>query len=457
MEILGFTLTRTASLKVEQKSLQLNALSPRSGGGWWPMIRESFTGAWQQNVEVRADTVLTYFAVYACVTLIASDIAKLCLRLVEKDAVGIWNEIESPAFSPVLSRPNHFQDIDQLIEQWVISKLLFGNAYILKERDNRLVVTALYVLDPTRVTPLVTPNGDVYYELRRDDLSGQRQETITVPASDIIHDRMPALYHPLIGVSPIYACGVAAMQGLSIQNNSTKFFSSGSTPGGIILVPGDINQDKADAIKAKWIAGHTGVNYGQLGMLTGGMTYQAMTVNAVDAQLIEQLKWTAENVCSCFHVAPYMIGVGPPPPYANVEPLLQAYYNQGLQSQITGIEKRFDQGLALPKVDGRQYGTEFDISDLIWMDAAARTSAAKEGLLAGLSPDEVRKDYYGKGPVKGGDTPYLQVQNYSLAALAKRDADDPFAKTAPQPPTNPMVKFAAAVRRKSLERWRHAA
>jgi len=57
-----------------RKALQLHPLSGR--GGWWTVIRESFTGAWQQNVEVRADNVLTYFAVFACTTLIASDISR---------------------------------------------------------------------------------------------------------------------------------------------------------------------------------------------------------------------------------------------------------------------------------------------------------------------------------------------------------------------------------------------
>jgi hypothetical protein len=39
-------------------------------------------------------------------------------------------------------------------------------------------------------------------------------------------------------------------------------------------------------------------------------------------------------------------------------------------------------------------------------------------------------------PVKGGESPMIQQQNYSLAAVAKRDAqDDPFgtAKPAPAP------------------------
>jgi hypothetical protein len=59
------------------------------GRGWWPVIQEPFSGAWQRNMELRRQDVLAYSAVYACVTLIASDIAKLRLRLVEQDDDGI--------------------------------------------------------------------------------------------------------------------------------------------------------------------------------------------------------------------------------------------------------------------------------------------------------------------------------------------------------------------------------
>ena len=34
---------------------------------------------------------------------------------------------------------------------------------------------------------------------------------------------------------------------------------------------------------------------------------------------------------------------------------------------------------------------------------------------------------FGYGPVAGGDTPYMQQQNFSLAALAARDATQPLA------------------------------
>jgi HK97 family phage portal protein len=461
MEMFGFTIARTKALG--------QVLQPLSGrGGWWSVIRESYMGAWQRNVEVNMDTVLTFAAVYACLRLISTDMGKLCLRLVEEDRFSVWTETESPAFSPVIRKPNRYQTFGKYVEQYILSKLIHGNAYVLKQRDNRGVVTALYVLDPTRVTPLVALDGSVYYELKRDDLSGLPMETpVTVPASEIIHDTMICLYHPLVGVSPLYACGVAAMQGLSIQGNSQKFFANGSNPGGVLTAPGAISDETAARLKAYWDANYTGDNVGKVAVLGDGLKYEGMAVNAVDSQLIEQLKWTAETVCSCFGVPPYLVDIGPPPPYANFEPLLLKYHSQCIQSLAKHFEDHHDVGLGLlQKVEGRQLGTEFEIDDLIWMDTVTRVTSAKTAIEGGgMSPDEARWKYHGLGPVTGGSSPMAQQQNYSLAALAKRDADDPFAKPTPQalPAARSDVQadepdemdmaasFGAALRQKALE------
>jgi HK97 family phage portal protein len=391
-------------------------------GGWWTVIREPFTGAWQQNAEISAETSLTYSAVFACVTLIASDIAKLGLRLVEVDDDGIWTETTNPAFSPVLRKPNGYQNRIKFIEQWMTSKLMHGNTYVLKQRDNRGVVVALYVLDPTRVTPMVATNGEVFYELKRDDLVGIDDvdadgRPVVVPAREIIHDKMVTLYHPLVGVSPIHACGVAASQGLSIQNNSAAFFKNGSQPSGILTTPQDLTDEQAAEVKAKWTAGYTGDNVGQVALLSHGLTYEQMAVNAADAQLIEQLQWTATTVCSCFHIQPYMISIGDPPPYANIEPLTIQYYSQCLQEKIENLELSLDEGLELPK----PYGTEFDLDDLMRMDSVSKNQAAGSAISSGaMTINEARKKYYNLGPVPGGNTPYVQQQYWPLSQLASR-------------------------------------
>jgi phage portal protein BeeE len=168
-----------------------------------------------------------------------------------------------------------------------------------------------------------------------------------------------------------------------------------------------------------------------------------------------------------------MIGVGPPPPYANIEPLLQQYYSQCIQSLLNAMELCLDEGLGIAeKVDGRQLGTEFDIDDLIWMDTATRTKAATDSISgSGMSPNEARQKYLGLGPIPGGKSAYMQQQNYSLEALAKRDAGDPFAKPAPapvapvatpaaaDPSTDEQMaaSFSSALRQKAIEAGLYAA
>ena len=416
MQIFGFTITRTKSLPQQMQ------LVDQSRGGWWPVIREPYTGAWQANSSTSADTVLTYSALYACVSLMASDVAKCRLKLVERDDDGIWSEVtkQSP-YLPVIRKPNHFQNRIQFYQWWMSSKLLHGNTYVLKRRDNRGVVTGLYILDPTRVVVLVAPDGSVFYQLTTDQLASL-PETVTVPAREMIHDVMVPLFHPLIGVTPIYACGMAAFQGIKIQTNSTKFFSNFSQPSGVLTAPGVIAQTTADRMKTYWETEFGGDNVGKVAVLGDGLKFEPMTVKAVDAQLIEQLKWTGLDVCSAFHVPAHKVGVGPAPPYNQVEALNQDYYSQCIQIHFESIELLLDEGLELgTSPRSFQYGTEFDIDDLIRMDSATKMDVAAKGVGAGIfSPDEARAKF-DRSPVPGGNTPYMQEQNWPLRLLAARN------------------------------------
>lgn len=419
-------------------------LSPVGRGrGWFPVF-ESYGGAWQRNVVVDRDTVLSYHAVFACITLIASDIAKLRMKLVERDASGIWTEVESPSYSPVLRKPNDWQTRIQFWEQYFISKLTTGNAYVLKQRDNSGRVVKLYVLDPRRVTPLVADDGSVFYQLQCDALASVEHD-ITIPAREIIHDRFNCLFHPLVGVSPIFANGIAATQGLRIQNNSAQFFGNQSQPGGILTAPGEIADETAARLKEYWETNFTGEKAGKVAVLGDDLKYQQLTISAHDSQLIEQLKWTAEVVCSTFHVPPYKIGVGAMPSYNNIQSLNVEYYSQCLQSHIEAAELCTDEGLGIgvgTPVSGnggpKTYGTEFDIDGLLRMDSVTQMEVLdkSKGI---MTPNEQRKKIDLK-PKKGGDSPMLQQQNFSLEALAKRDAqDDPFGTTKPaaEPVTTP--------------------
>lgn len=411
------------------KRAPASAVSSSSSGGWYPWVREPYTGAWQKNDEWKAPTVLAHYAVYACVTLISNDIGKLRPRLMQLDANGIWTETTSPAFSPVLKKANAYQNHIQFKQWWQTSKLTHGNAYGLKQRDQRGVVTSIYLLDPCRVTVLVADNGDVYYQCNGDNLNELGSEGVTVPASEIIHDRMNCLFHPLVGISPLYACALAACQSLKMQNDSSTFFENGARPGGILSAPGAISDETAARLKAHWDANYTGTNAGKVAVVGDDLKFQQMRMSATDSQLIEQFKLTAEMICTAFHVPGFKVGVGPMPAgTAKIADLNQIYYSDCLQSLIEEFEACMDDGLALPD----RYGVELDLDGLLRMDLGSLVETLKVAVGAGImAPDEARKRL-NMAPVEGGASPMIQQQNYSLAALAKRDASvDPFGTAQP--------------------------
>jgi len=433
VRVFGFEITR-------RKAAVPSRLSGVDDRGAWRTLSNFWPGqTWQNDVSVDQEAVTANWAVFSCITLIAGDIGKVNLGLVRRVG-GIWAPADSPAFSPVLAKPNRHQTWQQFCEQWVTSKLRAGNAYILKERDARGVVVRMYVLDPQLVLPLVAPDGSVYYQLGEDDLSGLPNAIPAAPASEIIHDRMNCLFHPLVGLSPMYASGLAATQGLKIQANSAQFFSNMSRPSGILTAPQRIADETAERLKKHWEENYSGDKIGKVAVLGDGLAYSALSVDAERSQMTEQLKATAEMVCSTFHVPAFKIGAGTIPAGQKVEDLNQIYYADCLQALMDAIQTLLVYGLGLdtPK-DGTQYGVRFDLDDLLKMDSATLTNVLKEQSGAGLIKLDEGRRRLNLPPMTGGGAAYLQQQNYSVEALSKRDASaDPFGKTpAAAPPAPP--------------------
>jgi HK97 family phage portal protein len=406
-------------------------------------IRESSPGAWQRGTKLQTSgDLLTYSPIFACVTRIAADIAKLRPVLMADTSEPGISEPASKAspYWQVLRQPNPNQTWNQFARQWQISKALFGNTYVLKWRDLRGIVTRLYILDPRGVQPLITPDGGVYYSLSSDQLAMIPTGMRACPASEMIHDRGATLWHPLVGIAPLYACALSGTLGLRIQQNSTAFFANMSRPSGMLTAPGTIDPVTAERLKADWNANFSGLNLGKLAVLGDGLEYQAMTIAAEQAQLAEQLGMTAVDVATAYAMPAYKINAGPMPTAGNVEALELQYYAGCLQTHIEDMEACLDMGLGVPE----GYHVECDLDGLLRMDSASLMTMLAAGVTGGiLSPNEARRRFNLRG-VAGGASPVLQQQNFSLAALAKRDArPDPFATgsaAAPGPAPAPAAR-----------------
>lgn len=411
MRFLGLDITRKKSAALGDGITHLPGPN-----AWIPLIRESFAGAWQRGIVVPVEDAMAHPTYWSCVTLIAGDVAKIRPMLVEdEDDIQVEVARQSP-YAAVLKRPNHYQNRIQFLTYWMLSKLMRGNTYALKARDARGIVTALYLLDPMRVRPLVSPTGQVYYSCQQDVLSDITEASVVIPAREIIHDVGFAPYHPLCGFSPVYACGHAAMQALSINRNASRLFNGGFQLGGILSAPGQISPDTAKRLERYWEENYSGAdNTGKIAVVGDGMKFDKPTVmSAVDAQVIDQLKWDDEKIAAVHHVPGYMVGVGPLPSYNNVEALGQQYYGQCLQYYFESIELCLTEGL---EVESAGYEVEFDIEALTRMDSVQRMEMASKGVVGGVfKPNEARAKF-NLPRVKGGDRVYLQQQNWPLELL----------------------------------------
>lgn len=419
--------------------------------GWLSIIGESFMGAWQRNITISRDTVLSFSAVFSCVTLIASDVSKLRMYVAQRAKDGTWQEVAySAVFSDLLRRPNPYQNWMQFIETWILSKITRGNTYILKIRNRKGRVVRLYVMDPDRTSVLVSDAGEVFYRFMQDNLSEVDSSGLTVPASEVIHDRYNCFFHPLCGLPPLYASGLPATQGIEMQTASAKFFKNQARPSGMLTANGAISNETAERLKAAFEANYTGDNIGKLAVAGDGLKFEKITMTADETQMVEQLKLSADMVCATYHVPKYKV-MGEAPNYNNVESLDQQYYSQCLQPYIEAIEVLLDEGLNVPD---NQWLT-FDLDMLLRMDSKTQMDVITSGVKGKvMSPNDGRKKLNLKS-MPGGDNVFLQEQDYPMKLLADRappaDKSTPAAAAPATPATPPPAPAAKSVEEQEVE------
>lgn len=402
----------------------------RYQGGWFSIIRESFSGAWQRNMEtVSNKDLLADSTLYACVSRIATDIGSMPVGLYIRDRnTRIWERAYLESVGIINSTPNNYQTWSQFIECWILSKLLNGNAYILKQRDQDYNVVGLHVLDPWRVQLLVTPDGVIVYNLLTSEQfrlmpGGQ----LKVPSTEIVHDREITPFHPLQGVSPLYAAYMSATKSRDINNNASNFFKNGAQPSGILTGDVDMDDEKQAALKRYWQENFSGDHAGRVALIGADLKYTQLRFNNVDSQMIEQLRYSSEQICQAFGMPPYIVGIGSLPSGMKVDEVFDMYYKLALQGRIERLEYGLDQALEV----SFPYSLELDTEILLRMDKGKRVQVVSEMVKGSIKTVNEARLEFNLQPVSGGDTVYMQQQNYSLNALAKRDAkENPFDTSA---------------------------
>jgi HK97 family phage portal protein len=372
-------------------------------------VHEPYAGAWQHNRECVGPGGI-FSAVYACITTIASDISKLPPRIRKENADGSSDIFDQHPAARVLWSPNAYQTRVDFWAQFMASCLYTGNTYALLVRDARNVVAAMHLLDPRLCQAMVAPDGSVWYRTSQKQVVEAIQSEY-IPARDMLHHRLLCMTHPLVGISPLVAGIYSAQTGQTIQQNSLSFFSNMSRASGVLTVPGHMGDAEKTRQLTMWEQCFKAGSMGRAAILDGGLKWEPLSINAADAQLIEQLRWSVEDVARCFRVPMYMISDASKISYKNSEQLARNYYAQTLQYHLESIEARIEQVFGL----GSSVYCEFDLDSLLRMELDVRMTAYKEAISSGVMTINEARRKEQLPPKKGGDEPLIQMQYIPLS------------------------------------------
>lgn len=322
--------------------------------------------------------------------------------------------------------PNEYQTSADFLQLYVLSYLLRGNAYAYAPQNGRGEVAELHVLDPRTTRPYIEPEtGEIFYRIGQNILAGLPAGAV-VPARFIIHHRLPLLPgFPLEGVTPIFAAAASSQVGIQILSQSQSFFANSARPAGALKTESNLSPEDVTRLRTEWDQNYSRTGAGKTAVLHGGLDWKPLSMTAEDAQIIETLRFSVEDVGRVFRVPTFKIGDTSKVTYRNSEQLSRAYLNDCLAYHLGALEQRFEQAFGFPA----DWKISFDTTQLLRTEIDVRFGAYTQALNAGWqSINEVRASE-GLAPVEGGDEPRVQMQYVPLS-----QANGPPPAPTPPPP-----------------------
>lgn len=377
---------------------------------------------------------------YACVTLYCRTIAQLPGMHRRALANGGTETITTSALSRVLKKPNEYQTRSDLMFNAVASLLFEGNAYALALRNDRFEIDSLHLLNPRTTKAYVVPEtGEVWYSLGSNDVvdplldplwkSGER---LVVPMRDMLHIRVFCPRNPLVGESPLKAAALSMATHTAGAAQMARFYENMSRPSGVLSTDLTLTAQQVTELRARWNEQSKGINAGGVPILTAGLKWQGLSMSAVDAQMVENLKLSVADVSRVFGVPLALVNDMTGATWNNTEQLMSAWLRQGLGFYLEHIELSFDKLFGIERATDY---SEFDVNALLRPDFKTRTEGLARAVQGGIySPNEARREE-GLPEVEGGDEPRVQQQVVPLTWVEQPPAP-PAPPAAPPAPAN---------------------
>lgn len=306
----------------------------------WGLLNEAGGRRSDSGVVVSREAALSVSAFWKGCNIIANGCAKAGFhRYARKGEHGKERDTKHPTYFLVRTRPNDYVDAYTMWRSVIFHGITEGNGYIAIERNNGGTPISLLLLDPCATYP-VRRDGDLWYVTSVD--RGERRELIRLQYSDVIHIKGLS-YDGLVGYSVLTVLCDTIGGAIATRKNASSFYKKGSMLSGVLETPGSMDPTSVEKLRNDWERLHTGVdNSNKTAILTSGMKFSALTVDAKKAQLIEARKFDLTEVANILLLPPHKLGESSRQGYNSLEQEEKSVASDAFDPWWTAIESECD-------------------------------------------------------------------------------------------------------------------
>jgi HK97 family phage portal protein len=316
---------------------------------------------------VSSRTAMQVSAVSACVRVLSESVASLSWLVYRRREDGGKDRAKDHSvYSLLHTRPNPYMSSFQFRERLMRDVLLEGNHYSEIQFTRSGEIGALWPL-VARNTELVMDSTPHYVTTTKD------RGRVPLPYEVVFH--VPGLGDGYVGESVIKH-GARVISLASAQDDFTEeFFDNGSTLSGVLESKKGLSPAARTRLQAGWAESNVGRGQRhKTPVLEDEVTWKSTGVTPEDAQILQERRFSTEEIARLFRVPLHMIGNLERATFSNIEHLAIEFVVHSLRPWLVRIEQVANYKLFLP-FEWEELFSEFLIDSLLRGDIVARNQA----------------------------------------------------------------------------------
>ena len=270
--------------------------------GEYPDHRTAFLSGADMPGNVDSEMAMKYSAVNACVRVLAETFASAPIVLYKKTDEGRDPVTDELIYDVLHNRPNEEMAPFNFNEAMMTNFCVGGNTVCEKLVNKNGGIVGLY---PYSHAVTIIDRDPATKKLRYR--IGQGAEQKTLDRSQVLH--VPNMsFSGVIGLSPISYAAETIRLGLSYEQFGVSFYKNGAMPSGAVETQSVLSDTAYTRFKKDLQENYIGLKRaGTPLLLEEGMKWSQITINPVDAQLIESKYFQIEDICRIYRVPQHLV------------------------------------------------------------------------------------------------------------------------------------------------------